>query len=782
MGYPQRAEARSDQRSRGPILRQIIAVFLVFSTVCVIAPQRVAAQAFQFNDVRVEGATRIEASTILSYAGIARGERITAGRLNAASQAVRASGLFQNVEFIPQGRTLVIRVEEFPTVNRINFEGNRRIDDEALSAVVQSQVRRVFSPSLAEQDAARIVQAYEQAGRLAASVDPVIIKRSNNRVDLVFEIREGRVTEVERISFVGNRKFTDGRLRRVLESKQAGLLRQVIQRDTFIADRLEFDRQVLRDFYLARGYVDFRILSATPEFSRERNAFFLTINVQEGQQFKLGAISVSSEVGSVDALEFQQQVRIRPGQIYSPTAIDQTIRRLERLAVRKDLDFIRVDPRITRNDRDLTLDVEFVVVRGPRIFVERIDIEGNATTLDRVIRRQFSTAEGDPFNPREIRDGAERIRALGFFETAEVEARDGSTPGQVVIDVDVEEAPTGSLALGASYSAIGGFGANIAFSERNFLGRGQLISLEFNTTGSTGTYSFGFAEPAFLGRDLRFGLNGSYSETDSATGTSYDTRSGVFSPSIQFPVSEYGRLGFNYTVRADEIRNVPTNSSAILQAEGRRGLEFTSALGYTYTYRTLNTGLNPDAGVLLRFGQEVAGLGGDKRYLTTTALGVAERKVVNNEVTLRAIVEGGAHTQFGGGISTINERFTLNNRMRGFDAFGVGPRDLGAVNQDALGGNFFAVAKVEAEFPLGLPEEYGIRGGAFLDLGSVWGLDNTAGTSGTVDDSAALRSAVGVSVFWDTPIGPLRFNFSRAIAKQSFDKVRNFDLTISTRF
>ena len=758
-------------------LYKTLLIIVAISVAYLAVPGDAKAQVYKFSSVEIDGATRIEPATILSYAGIAQGETVTGGELNAAYQRIIGSGLFETVEIDPQGSTLVIRVREFPTVNRINIEGNRRIKDEALLPLLQSQVRRVYSPSVAEQDAARIVQAYEQAGRLAANVDPVIIRRSNNRVDVVFEVKEGRVVEVERISFVGNRNFGDRRLRRVLESKQAGLFRQIIQRDTFVADRIEFDKQVLRDFYQSRGYVDFQILSATPEFSRERNAFFVTFNVREGQKFSFGEISATSDLPNIDADEFAKEIRVRPGQTYNPAAVDSTIQRLERLAIQKDLSFIRVEPRVVRNDRTLTLDIEFVIVKGPRIFVERIDIEGNATTLDRVVRRQFTSVEGDPFNPREIRDSAERIRALGFFSKADVEAREGSAPDQVVIDVDVEEQPTGSLGFGATYSAATGVGANVSFAERNFLGRGQTVSLEFSTTADSGTYSFGFIEPAFLGRDLKFGINANYSENNTVSNTSYNTVTGLFSPSLEFPVSEFGRFGLRYTLGASEVKSVPAASSAILTAEAARGLEFSSALGYTYTYSTLDTGLNPDAGVLFRFNQDIAGLGGDYEYIRTTALGVAEKKVLNDEVTVRAVVEGGAHYSLSGS-SKVTDRFTLNNKMRGFDIFGLGPRDLTVGNRDALGGNYFAVAKFEAEFPLGLPEEYGIHGGVFLDVGSVWGLDVATG----VDDSFHLRSAAGVSLFWDTPIGPLRFNFSRALEKRPYDIERDFDLTISTRF
>ncbi len=773
---------QADRAGAVTLLRVLSLFFFVAAAGYAASAPQAQAQVYRFTTIQIEGNTRIEPGTILSYVGIARNETITAGQLNDGYQRLLNSGLFETVNFDPRGATLVIEVQEYPTINVISIEGNRRLKDEDLETVIQSQSRRVYSPTLAEQDAAAITQAYEQAGQLGAAVDPVIIRRSNNRVDLVFEVKESRVVEVERISFVGNRAYSDRRLRRVLESKQAGLFRQIIQRDTFVEDRLEFDKQVLRDFYLSRGYPDFEILSVSSEFSRERNAFFVVFNVREGQQYRLGDITVVSDLPEIDVDEFQDVVRIRGGQIWSPNAVDSTIARLERLAIQKDLSFIRVEPRITRNDRNLTLDIEFAVVRGDRIFVERIDIEGNATTLDRVIRRQFRTVEGDPFNPREIREAAERIRALGFFSKADVTAREGSSADQVIVDVDVEEQPTGSLGFGATYSASTGVGFTISFAERNFLGRGQSLSFELATATDSGTYGLSFAEPAFLGRDLRFGISASYSETNTVSNTFYNTRSGLFSPSLEFPVSEYGRLGVKYFLTGAEITDVPATSSTILATEAARGLEVASGVGYTYTYSTLDSGLNPDAGVLLRFGQDFAGIGGDLEYIRTTALAVAETKAWNNDLTLRAVFEGGVHASLGGGVSKITERFTLNNRMRGFDIFGAGPRDLTAGNTDALGGNYFAVAKFEAEFPLGLPEEYGVTGGVFLDVGSVWGLDNTMGSGGPVDDSLHLRSAVGVSIFWDTPIGPLRFNFSKAIQKQPYDIERSFDLTISTRF
>lgn len=768
-------------RAKSPIRAGFFAFVFLISALSFMVPEGARAQNFSFNSVEVVGNQRIEPATILTYAGISRGEAVTAGELNDAYQRILASGLFETVEVEPQGNRLVIRVREFPTINRISIEGNRRLKDDDLMAVLQSQSRRVYSPSVAEADAAAITEAYQLEGRFAATVDPKIIRRSDNRVDLVFEVTEGRVSEIDRLSFVGNRAFSERRLRRVLETKQAGILRAIIRRDTFIADRIEFDKQVLRDFYLSRGYVDFEVLSVTSELSRSRDSFFVTFNVREGQSFDFGQITTTSDLPEIDPDEFQQVIRIRPGDTYSPSLVENTIARLERLALQKNQNFVRVEPRITRNDRDLTLDVEFALTRGPRIFVERIDVEGNSTTLDRVVREQFRVVEGDPFNPREIREAAERIRALGFFENTEVNAREGSSPDSVIVDVDVEEAPTGSLSFGASYSIDSGVAFTIGFSERNFLGRGQRINFSINTASDSASGAFSFTEPRLLGRDLALGLALAY-RTSNNDNSAYSTRSVSFQPSLEFPVSENGRLNVNYRIAKDKLFDVETDSSTILQAEAAQGALFTSSVGYSYSYDTRRTGLNPNAGVILRFGQDFAGLGGDNKYIRTTALLGAETKVWNEEVTLRAIFEGGALHMLSGN-SRITDRFNLNSRrLRGFEANGVGPRDLGAANEDALGGNLFAVARFEADFPLGLPEEYGITGGLFFDVGSVWSLDNVAGSGGPVDDSFNLRATLGFSIFWDTPLGPLRFNFSKALKKEDYDREQTFDLTISTTF
>lgn len=729
------------------------------------------AQNFSFGAFQVEGNQRIDDAAIVNFARITQGETLSAADLNDAVQRIRATGLFETVDAIPRGNTLVIQVTEFPTINRVAFEGNSRLGNEELAAVVRSQSRQPYSPAQAEQDVAAIAAAYAQSGRINAVVTPQIIRRADNRVDLVFEIFEGGLTEIERISFVGNRSFSDRRLRGVLETRQAGLLRAIVQRDTFVADRIALDRRLLTDFYTSRGYADFEVQNVDVALTRERDAYLITFNVREGQQFRFGQVAVASEIPEIDATGFESAVRLRPGAVYSPVTIESDINRLERFALQHGLDFVQVEPRISRNPRDLTLDVTYVLVRGPRIFVERIDIEGNATTLDRVIRNRFTVVEGDPFNPRAIRESAERIRALGFFADAQVNAREGSAPDQVIVDVNVTEQPTGSLSFGANYSSEAGFGLVASFSERNFLGRGQSLGLSLSTAEANRLLTFDFAEPQFLGRDLRFGINLSYRTTNRENAV-YDTETFRFSPSFAFPISENGRLSTFYALQYTDVSG---DASPIIEAEADQGGVWTNSLGYTYSYDTRRGGLDPTTGILLRFGQELGV--GDSNFLKTTALASAETRVFGEDVTLRATVEGGM-LNYQDDDSRVTDRFFLGSRvMRGFEPGGIGPRD--ADTDDALGGNVFAVARLETEFPLGLPEEYGITGGAFIDYGSVWDV----GTPGNIlYDDFTPRAVAGLAIFWTTPIGPLRFNFTEALQAEDEDRPRAFDVTISTRF
>ena len=767
----------------------IIRALGVMMISCVWMVQAAQANDYEINEIIVDGNRRIETETIRSYTGIETPTALTTGEVNDAVQRVRASNLFESVSVEVQGTRLKLTVVEFPTVNEVVFEGNDRFGDSQLRALVDSQSRRVYSVSQVRDDANAIAEAYANQGRMAASVEPRIIRRSDNRVDVIFEIAEGGVVEIERLSFVGNRTFTDRRLRRILNTKQAGLLRIFVERDTYIEDRVEFDKQVLADFYNSRGYIDFQIQSVTSELSKTRDSFFLTFRIQEGQQFSFGKLTSTSNLEDVDTADFEEAIKIEPGDIYSPALVENTILRMERRALELGLDFVRVKPRVTRNNDDLALDIDFTLSRGPRVFVERIDITGNTTTLDRVIRRQFKVVEGDALNPREIRASAERIRALGFFSSSNVSTREGSASNQKIVEVAVTEKPTGSLSFGANYNSANGVGLVASFREANFLGRGQTTSFGVDTTASTRNFNFAFKEPSLYNRDLSLSFGLDYKATNK-NNARYNTGAFGFDAALGFPISESGFFTPKFFYETEKLTNV-TTSSKVIKGEETEGDRKTLGLGYVYSFDNRRTGLDPRAGMFLRLSQDF-GLTGDARFVRTNVKWGGETYVRDEDFKVTVSLEGGALNFTSGNSSRVTDRFFLGSNMfRGFKAGGLGPREFDSDSlikiNDALGGEYYAVARFETQFPIGLPEEYGIEFGAFFDVGSIWGLNSPHVGSGPskakiLYDDFTLRSVAGVSIFWTTPIGPLRFNFTDAVKKAEHDVEQSFDLTVSTSF
>lgn len=786
--------ARAYRRMTGS-LHGFAATFLLISVVSLAASGVAQAQTFRFSTVVIEGNELIDDQTIASFARIVRNRSMSAAELNAAYQRVAGTGFFRSVDFIPSGSRLTIQVEEYPLINRISIEGNRRLDDDELRAVLQSRPGSVYSPSQAEADANSIADAYAAAGRLSALVEPRLIQRAGGRVDLVFEVSEGQVVEIERIAFVGNRSFSERRLRNVVQTAQAGRLSVLFRVDNYNADRIARDRQLLQDFYLAQGFVDAQVLSGVSELARERDGAYVTFTIREGQQYRIGAQSVVSEIAGIDPAAYQAAMTNRNGEIFTPSRLESLIQQIERVGYDAGQRFVRAEPRLTRDERAGTIDIEFALVRGDRVFIERIDIQGNVNTQDAVIRRQFHVAEGDPLNPRELREAAARIQATGYFNDVQVNPVQGSTPQQAVVDVQVDEANTGSLGFGMSYGVEEGIGLNASYEEMNFLGRGQQLAVDVATVSDGRSLSIRFTEPALLGRDLAFSLDAGLSRTDDTDDRRYGTEILRLAPSLSFPTGEYSRLAVRYGIDRTMIDVIdpeanPVDEPVPTRLRSEEGTYVTSSVGATYTFDTRRNGPNPDQGFVFRFAGDIAGLGGDRQWARATMLAGYQRQVFNGDVTLRAEFEAGAIAHRGGP-SLITERFNLSSsQMRGFAGYGLGPVGFGADgSRNGLGGNYFAVARFEAEFPLGLPQEYNMHGGLFLDVGTLWGLDNPGtlcpgGVAGTdcVIDSRALRAAAGFSLFWRSPLGPLRFNFAVPVMIEDYDEERRFDLTIATNF
>ena len=729
-------------------------------------------------EIEVVGNRRIETATVLSFMQLQVGDPITPEALNGSVRALFDSGLFRDAGINVQGNRLVVRVDENPTINRVVFEGNDEIDDDILEPNVTSRPRRAFTRSRAEADAQVLTEIYRRTGRYGAVVEPVIIELPENRVDLVFEIEEGSITQVSAINFVGNDVFSDRRLRRVIETTEENLLSMFITTDIYDPDRLEFDKELLRRFYLSRGYADFTVLSAVAELSPDRSSFFITFTVDEGEQYTFGPQSVQSLAAGLDPADFEPLILPVEGDTYDASLVDRTIERMVFQAGQSGFAFIDIRPRPIRDVEARTIGIVYELAEGPQVFVERIEIEGNTRTLDRVIRREFPIVEGDPFNSRAIDEARRDIRGLGFFSKVDVTTQRGSAPDRAVVKVEVEEQPTGSLTFGLGFSTSDGPVGEVSLSERNFLGRGQFVRVRGVASGKQQVIDFSFREPAFLDRDLETGFDIYYRLEDRDDESSFKETNYGFKPVIGFPISEFGRVEFNYRISSDEIRDVRDDASELIKADA--GTAVTSSIGYTYTYDRRDDPIDPTTGYLLRVAQDFAGVGGDAQYVRTTGLASAFTSFFDEDVTASTTLEGGVIQGFGYDLR-ITDRFILGgDTFRGFRRGGVGPRDM--ATDDALGGNIYAVLRNELRFPLGLPDELGLTGGIFGDVGTLFKLDKTQAGTTTVDDSAQLRASVGVSLFWNSGLGPLRVNVALPVVKEDGDETETFRLTAGTRF
>ncbi len=731
--------------------------------------------------VVVRGNRRIEAETILAYMDLRPGQSVTAEDLNRAVRRLFDTGLFQDVQIVPGEGQLVVEVVENPSINEIAFEGNDVLGDEDLQQIISLRSRLPFTVSAAEADAQAILEVYRRTGRFGAEVEPVIIERSENRVDLVFEITEGDLTGVSAIDFVGNQVFSDRRLRGVIETSESGLLSFITSSDFYDPDRLELDKELLRNYYFERGYADFTVLSATAELAPDRDGFFISFTVDEGEQYAFGTLDVDVSARGLDPAEFEALIADDlSGDVYDASQVEEITNDMTDLAGERGFAFVQVRPSAVKDEQNRTIDITFDIVEGPRVFVERIEIEGNTQTLDRVIRRQIELVEGDPFDARKIRDAQRRIRALNYFSRVEIGTEAGTSEDRAVLKVNVEEQSTGSLSFGVGFSSSAGPIGNVALTERNFLGRGQLVNIQVTAAGDTQVYDFNFVEPSFLDRDLSVGFRAFYIDDDRSDESDFEIARLGFGPTLGFPLGEDTRLSTRYEFRREDVE-VSTFASPILQADS--GVSTTSSVGYGLSFDQRNDVIEPTSGYFIDVGQDFAGLGGDARYVRSEGSIKGWTGFFDEQLVASLEFEAGTVLGFGDDDLRVNERFFLGGAsLRGFADDGVGPRDL--VTDDALGGKHRFISRLEVSFPLGLPEELGVFGGLFVDAGTLFGLDgDKIGAEGVpIDDGPELRVGAGALIFVDTPFGPLELSFGTPIIKEASDNSELFRLSIGTRF
>lgn len=726
-------------------------------------------------EVQIEGTQRIEPETVRSYLAIQPGDPYDPERVDRSLKTLFATGLFADVTLRREGDALIVRVVENPIINRIAFEGNNKLDDETLQQEIQLRPRVVYTRTKVQSDVKRILDLYRRNARFAATVDPKVIPLEQNRVDLVFEIDEGPTTGIKGITFVGNTHFTDGQLREVIQTTESRWWRFLTTDDSYDPDRITYDRELLRRFYLSEGYAEFRVLSAVAELAPERDGFYVTYTLEEGERYKFGKIEIATQLKNLSAEELRPYLAMTEGDWYNADLVEKSINQITDAVGNRGFAFVDVRPRPTLDRENHVVDLVFDVDEGPRVYVERIDIVGNLRTLDKVIRREFRLVEGDAFNTSRLRRSQQRIRNLGFFKKVDVRNEQGSAPDKTVITVEVEEQSTGELSLGAGFSTTEGPLADISIRERNLLGRGQDLRAAFLISGRTQQLDLSFTEPYFLDRNVAAGFDLFRIERDNQDRSSFDQFSVGGAIRFGFQMTENLRETVRYTLRTDEITNVDSDASRFIRDQ--EGTRTTSAIGHTLFYDRRDNRIDPTEGYFASLSNDLAGLGGDARYIRTRVSSGYYYPVKAPDWVLSVTGEVG-HIQGLGKDVAIQDRFFIGgDTLRGFETGGIGPRDI--ETGDALGGNTFAVGTVSLQFPLGLPQELGVAGRVFTDFGTLFNIDQSGSE---IVDKSSLRASIGTGVSWKSPFGPIRVDFAVPVVKESFDEKELFRVSFGTRF
>jgi outer membrane protein insertion porin family len=803
---------------------------LVCSIAAVIPPTPAMAQGAP--TILVEGNRRVEADTVRSYFRVVPGERFDAARIDEALKALYATGLFTDVRIREAGGRLIVTVVEAPVINRVAFEGNKRVKDEQLAAEVQSKPRGTLSRAMVQADVQRIVEVYRHAGRYDVRVDPKIIDLPNNRVDLVFEIHDGGKAAIRDINFVGNRAYSAWRLRDVIKTSESSILSFFKNTDIYDPDRLEADRDLLRRFYLKQGYADIRILSAVAEFDPAKRGFVITFTLDEGEPYRFGSVDIQSNVREVNMAALRARLRARPGDKYNAEAVEKTTEELAIEVSKGGYAFAQVHPRGDRNYEAHLINLVFVIDEGPRAYIERINIRGNTRTRDYVIRREFDIAEGDAFNKVLIDRAERRLKGLGYFKTVKITNEPGSAPDRVVVNVNVEEQSTGEFSVSGGYSTSDGFLAEVSVGERNLLGRGQYAKASVQYGQYAKGFTVSFAEPYFLDQRLNFGVDVFARQTIPYTFQSFGTTTYGISTRFGIPLREDFGVQLRYSVynqsitlnpllnncndiNPDFITSFPTpdkvnnpfvppagatqfdcyadgEASLAVKQAALAGRTWISMPGYSLIFNTLNQPRYPTSGTFVEFKQDVAGLGGDVDFIKSTVDGRTYYEVFPDIV---AILRGqaGYVTSWGGQqVRMLDNFFGGPWLVRGFAPNGFGPRDLTlGTTRDNVGGTTYWGGSLELQTPVpNLPKDVGLRFAVFGDIGNVWNYTGPTvfpqffGQSIQLADTGPwdFRSSVGAGMIWDSPFGPLRFDYSIALTKQSYDVVQQFRFGGGTKF
>ncbi len=730
----------------------------------------------RITEIVAEGNQRIEKETILSYLRLDEGDVLSDTTMNRALKNLFNTGMFADVNLEKDGTVLKVKVTENPIVNQLFFDGNKRLQDEQLIDEVQLKPRVIYTKAKAQKDVERLVNLYQRSGRFGVTIEPKIIEREQNRVDVIYEIDEGPTTYVRKIILVGNKAFSDSTLQENIMTKEDRWYRFLSTTNTYDPDRMAYDKELLRRFYLSKGYLDFQVYSAIAELTPDKEAFFITFTLEEGKRYKIGDVSVKTTLEGLDTQELQKNFPFEEGDWYNADKVETVIQNITDAVGNFGHAFVDVNPETNVREGTNIVDLVFDIKEGSRVFINQINISGNVRTRDEVIRREFRVVEGDAFNSAKLRRSKQRIENLNFFSRVDLETKpvDG-LPDKTDVDVHVEEKSTGSLTLGVGWSTYDGALIQTGISERNFLGRGQYLGFNVALAQKKTEYDISFTEPYFLGRDLSAGVDLFNMTHDFQDTSSYDQSNLGGALRFAWSYNEELRQSVKYTLREDEISKV--DPSASIYVKEQEGKSLLSMVSQSVSYDRRNSTIRPTEGYVLTLSNDLAGLGGDDKFLRTDIY-AAKYFPLAEEWTLGFKGHAGYIIGFGQDVR-INQRYFLGgNDLRGFEQGGASGRDR--ASHDALGGDWLLTGSAEIVFPLGLPNELGIRGRLFTDVGASGEPPDTGKYA--IDYSSKPRASVGFGLSWDSPMGLINIDIAYAVLKEKYDRTEVFRLNFGSGF
>ncbi len=748
------------------------------------------------SSIIVEGNQRVEADTVFSYMQVQRGQSANADNIDASIKALFQTGLFADVRIFRRGNSLVVQVEENPLINRVSFEGNSDINDKKLKQEAELRERVIYTRARVQSDVQRIAALYRRSGYYGATVEPKIVRLSQNRVNLVFEINEGQETKVKSITFTGNDAFGDSSLRSVINTAESAWWKFFSTTDKYDPDRLNFDKELLRRHYLQNGYADFRVLSATAELAPDGESFFINFSVEEGPQYTVGEVTVNTGSTTLDANQVTNVIKSTRGRQYNASEVDKSVENITIEAGKAGFAFARVQPKIDRDAVNRVLNINFDIQEGPRVYVERIDIVGNTRTLDKVIRRELRLVEGDAYNRILIDRARRRLTALDFFEKIDFRERPGSAADKLVLQIAVQEKSTGTLNFSAGFSTDEKAVGTVSVSERNLLGRGQFVKLNTSLSFKRQSVDFSFTEPYFLGRRISAGVDAFVTRTDNTDDSSFTTKQfgGALRTGLRLSENSSVFLKYGFTHRETTTSSASTTAPAITDASGK---DNTSLFGVSFVYDDLDSSLNPTKGFRAELDTALAGPGGNQYFGRVEGKAYYFHPIYRDDIVLRLKGTAGHIEGYNGkNPSVLDSFYKGGDSLRGFEQSGIGPRQRAADGSvDAIGAQTYVIGSLEVSFPLGLPDSFGLSGAVFTDFGTAFGTDTKGVANGGVNcpitggaydcrtyNTKMLRASVGAGITWTSPFGPLRIDVAYPLSKAKHDQTELIRFGIGTRF